>query len=159
MCVLFMCLWCDFDNCPLLTCPLSSPYAELCLGKPIPGGLDTTLICPATLPDLSSPSPRQGPPGVSSAPHYAPGSPLWSPSLLFCLLELGWGFWVAEPRPPSNHSASSRRLGRRAALQAASPVSRLPAGDDALLLLLLLSPPATALCAGAAAAAAAAAPR
>ena len=51
--MLFMCLWCDFDTCPLLTCLLSSPCAELCLGQPIPWGLDTTLICPATLPDLS----------------------------------------------------------------------------------------------------------
>lgn len=156
----FLCVFGVTDNCPLLTCPLSSPYAELCLGHPIPGGLDTTLICPATLPDLSISEARAPRPGSAQHPTLLLGSPLSSPSLLFCLLELGWGFWVAEPRPPSNHSACSRRLGRRAALQAASPVSRLPAGDDALLLLLLLlSPPATALCARAVAVAAAVAPR
>ena len=85
------------------------------------------------------------------------GSPLWSPSLLLCLSELGAGLLAGlsstlTPHPITVPPSGGWAEGLHSKLLALALGSQ-PGGDDVLP---LLSPLATALCTGAVAAAAAA---
>lgn len=124
--MLFVCLWHDFDNCPLLPAP--SPGA---LSRPThPRALDTHPHLPNCLPrsPLSISEARQGPWDQLST---TPSSWVLLSGVPPFFAYLNWGGGAAgwfelHPHPPSNHNSSFWGLGRRAALQAASSGTRLP---------------------------------
>lgn len=130
MCVLLVCLWCDFDNCPLFPAP-SSPLWSSASASPTSGA-----PLQNTHPHLHSYLRRSL---LSASKARALGSAQHCPVPLGCPL---WGpshrpIWVLGAGPPSglpsNHSCSFRGLGRRAVLQAAGSGTGLRVRKDAPL--------------------------